>query len=105
MSDVIEQLAADLSTDAPVDVATMFHSPAVRSAGKIVAFLGHDDRLILKLPRERAMQLMTDGTVEAVTMGERTMREWVSIALSTDRSVWLGLSREALAYVRGLEGA
>lgn len=106
MSDVLEELAAALSSEAPVELATMFRSPAVSSAGKIVAFLGHDDRLIMKLPRERAVELMADGTVEAVTMGTRTMKEWIAVQLTADpsstRDIWLPLAREALTYVRSL---
>jgi hypothetical protein len=102
MSEVIEQLAAELSADAPVDVATMFRRPAVRSAGKIVAFLGKEDELILKLPRPRAVQLIDDGIVEPVVLGERVLREWVTISIASHPQLWVELAREALAYVRSL---
>lgn len=106
MSDVLDDLLEELGRDAPVELATMFRSPAISCGGKIVAFIGHNDRLIMKLPRERAVELMANGTVEAVTMGTRTMKEWVAVQLGSDPSAsrerWLPLAREALAYVRTL---
>jgi hypothetical protein len=106
MSDVLDDLFEELSRDTPLELATMFRSPAISSGGKIVAFLGRNDRLIMKLPRERAVVLMADGTVEAVTMGTRTMKEWVAVQLGSDpsatRETWLPLAREALTYVRTL---
>lgn len=108
MNDLLDELATELGRLAPVELATMFRSPAVSSGGKIVAFLGHNERLIMKLPRERAIELMADGTVEAVTMGTRTMKEWVAVDLgsdpSTTRRAWLPLAMEALEYVRGAAG-
>jgi hypothetical protein len=82
----------------------MFRSPGISIDNKIIAFLGHNDRLILKLPLARASQLIADGTVEPVTMGTRTMREWVAIEIGSApderRDIWLPLAREALEYVR-----
>lgn len=104
MNEFLDELAAELTRDAPVKVGTMFRNPGIRIGKKIVAFLGHNDRLILKLPEARAKQLVAHGVAETVTMGTRTMREWVAIQVTDDpestRDVWLPLTREALAYVR-----
>src|SRR5690554_3495785 len=117
----VERLAAALQGDGPVTIGTMFRSPGIRVEGKIVAFLGHDGDLIVKVPRARAEELVAAGTAEPVTMGVRTMREWVSVpaavrdagegeedseatgdAEATFES-WLSLAREALTYVRNSE--
>ena len=96
-------MAAALQTDGPVTVGTMFRSPGLRTNGTIVAFLGYADTLIVKLPRDRAAALIAAGTAEPVTMGKRTMREWVAIPADTDsdatRARWIGFAREALLHV------
>ena len=106
MNDLLDELVAELGRDAPVELATMFRSPAISSAGKIIAFLGREHRLIMKLPRARAVELLADGTVEVVNLGTRTMKEWVAVPLgvepSSTRQTWLPLAREALTYVRSL---
>ena len=102
--DLLLDVAATLKNDGPIETGTMFRSPGLRTGNKIVAFLGHHDRLIVKLPRPRAVALMDDGTAEPVTMGARTMREWVAIPAGPDtettRNTWTVLAREALHYVR-----
>ena len=101
---LLDELASALEHDAPVTVGTMFRSPGIRFGDKIVVFLGHDDRLIMKLPRVRALALLEAGTAQPVTMGRRTMREWVAVPANDDReatlATWLPLAREALEYVR-----
>ncbi|WP_448810002.1 hypothetical protein [Agromyces bauzanensis] len=103
--ELLHELAGALEHDGPVTVGTMFRSPGIRVGDKIVAFLGHHDRLILKLPRVRALALLDAGTVEPVTMGSRTMREWVAVPAEVTHqatfATWLPLTEEALAYVRG----
>jgi hypothetical protein len=101
--DLLHDIAAALNNDGPIEIGTMFRSPGLRTGNKIVAFLGHHDRLIVKLPGPRAAALIDDGTAEPVAMGTRTMREWVAIPASTDpettRNTWTVLAREALHYV------
>ncbi|MBK8461021.1 MAG: hypothetical protein WAS07_05925 [Micropruina sp.] len=88
-----------------LEVATMFRSPGIRVSGKIVAFLGANHRLIVKLPRQRALDLIQLGQAEPVTMGSRTMREWVAIPGQPSReetlTCWQPFVQEALAYLVG----
>jgi hypothetical protein len=46
------------------------------------------------------------GIAEPVTMGERTMREWVSVQADKDSgetlALWLPLAKEALTYIQEL---
>lgn len=85
------------------EIGTMFRSPALRSRGKVFAFLGFDGGLIVKLPHNRIEELARDGVAEQVTMGKRTMREWAEVAsLSTPQStddLWFGLVVEAHQFV------
>lgn len=100
---LLHELAAALDHEGPITVGTMFRSPGIRAGDKIVAFLGRDDRLILKLPRARALELLESGAAQQVTMGTRTMREWVAVPAEATHdatfATWSPLVREALAYV------
>ncbi len=104
---VLGRIAAELSEIAPVDFGTMFRRPGLRFNGKIIAFLGHDGRLVVKLPRNRGLELIDAGQAEVLTMGKRTMREWFAIPSSSDSQSthdnWLGLARQALEFVRVIE--
>jgi hypothetical protein len=102
--DLLHALAERLGEDGPVEIGTMFRSPGLRTGTKILAFIGHGDRLIIKLPHARANALIVGDRAEPVTMGTRTMREWVAIRADTDYDVtlanWTALAREAFHYVR-----
>jgi hypothetical protein len=82
----------------------MFRRPAIRAGGKIVAFLGFDDELIVKVPERRAHELVTDGVASPVTMQDRTMREWIHIPPGDDDEstldTWRPYAQEALEYVQ-----
>ena len=74
LEDLIEHAELD-----DVDIATMFGSPAIRHRGRIVCFLGADDRMIVKLTQQDALELIEHGDADPVVMGRRTLREWVSV--------------------------
>ncbi|MFD4959053.1 hypothetical protein [Microbacterium sp. NPDC058389] len=106
---ILDEIAARLDNDEPLTIGTMFRSPGIRVRNKIVAFLGHDDRLIVKLPRERAVALIAQGAADEVTMGTRTMREWIAVPAGADDeatlATWVPLAQEALEYVVSLADA
>ena len=108
VQDLLHTIALALQDDGPVAVGTMFRSPALRIGKKVVAFLGSrsGDSLILKLPRARAVALVAEGAAGPVTIGKRTMREWVEVPAAADsettRTAWTAFAREALLYVRSL---
>jgi hypothetical protein len=79
---MFDRVVQDFASDPEVEHGTMFRSPGLRVGGKIFAFLGHDARLIVKLPRARVLELIAAGVAHEVTMGTRSMREWIAI-LST----------------------
>ncbi len=89
-----------------VTMGRMFASEGLAVRGKIFAFVGRDGRLILKLPLARAEALKAEGVTEPVTLGGRTMREWVGVPLPVPSpGAWPGLMDEAHAYVADLAGA
>jgi hypothetical protein len=104
--DLLEDIARGFADDPEVTIGTMFRSPGLRVGGKIFAFLGTHGDLIIKLPNDRAAQLVDDGTAERVVMGKRTMREWVELSAGADRAstlgLWRTLAKEAHHYVNTL---
>ncbi len=72
-------------------------SPGVRVGGRIAAMLV-GGRLVVKLPAARCQELVAGGA-EPLSMGRRTMREWVTLGPEREPE-WLPLAREALAFVR-----
>lgn len=104
--DLLDELALAFAEDPEVAIASMFRSPGLRVGGKVFAFLGFDGELIVKLPRERSLQLIDEGAAAPVTMGERTMREWIELAPKGDPDAtltfWGPLAQEAYRYVNAL---
>ena len=102
-----DEIAEEYLDDPDVEFGTMFRSPGLRVAGKVFVFLGGDQRLIVKLPRPRALEVVGEGTADEVTMGTRTMKEWVSFGVDEDDldgtlATWRRVTREAHEFVAGL---
>lgn len=104
---LLDTLALRFSEDPLVESGTMFRSPGMKVGGKIFAFLGGSDRLIVKIPRHRAEAAVAAGEAEPVTMGTRTMKEWVAYPavpgdLQETGQRWARAVDEAYAYVKSL---
>ncbi|AUI49632.1 TfoX/Sxy family protein [Arthrobacter crystallopoietes] len=104
---LLDTLALRFSEDPLVERGTMFRSPGMKVGGKVFAFLGGGDRLIVKIPRHRAEAVVSAGEAEPVIMGTRTMKEWVAYpALPDDpretEQRWSRAVDEAYAYVKSL---
>ncbi|MEU4539835.1 hypothetical protein AB0G15_33800 [Streptosporangium sp. NPDC023825] len=104
--DLLRKVAEDFGDDPDVAMATMFRSPGLRTGGKIFAFLGRRGELIVKLPRDQARRLLDAGTAEHVTMGTRTMREWVAFPArdgdTATLALWRNMAHDAHRYVDSL---
>lgn len=100
---LFDDLAVDHLGRPHVTMGRMFASEGLAVHGKIFAFVGRDGRLVLKLPLARAEDLKERGVTEPVTLGGRTMREWVGVPLPDPQpGPWSGLMEEAHAYVADL---
>jgi hypothetical protein len=78
-----------------------FGSSALKVNGSIFAMLTHDD-LVVKLPRARVAELISEGAGRPFDAGKGTpMREWVVVA-DPELDGWRELAEEALAFVRGV---
>ncbi|HET8992996.1 MULTISPECIES: hypothetical protein [unclassified Rhodococcus (in: high G+C Gram-positive bacteria)] len=103
---LFDRLATEYRRDPDIEVGTMFRSPGLRIAGKVFAFVGSGRCLIVKLPRHRALEMLDSGLADEVTMGKRTMKEWVSLPVDDDDldatlATWRQVAGEALEFVGG----
>ena len=102
---LFDDLAVDHLGRPHVTMGRMFASEGLAVHGKIFAFVGRDGRLILKLPLARADELKGEGATESVTLGGRTMREWVGVPLPDPQpGSWGRLMEQAHLYVAELAG-
>lgn len=76
-----------------------FGGGALVAGGRIFAMLAHD-RLVVKLPRARVDQLVTEGLgVRFDANKGRPMKEWLSIE-GVDADLWRRLAEEGLAFAQ-----
>jgi hypothetical protein len=77
-----------------------FGSSVLKVNGSIFAMLTRDE-LVLKLPRARVRELISEGAGRPFDAGKGTpMKEWVVVA-DPDLDGWRELTEEALAFVGG----
>ena len=97
-----QQLAADLGKKiSGSTVGADFGHGCLMIDDKIFAFTRSDESAAIKLPEDRIAELIADGEIRHLTMGERTMREWVVIP-NIAAPGNLSLLHEARAYVASL---
>ncbi len=71
---------ADEHRDRPeVTRGVMFGSNALRWGGKVIAFVGGNGELIVKVPAAHAADLVADFQATAVKVGRNPAREWVAV--------------------------
>lgn len=104
---LLEEIALEYGREPGVDWGTMFRGPGLRIDGKIFAFLGREDRLIVKLPRGRVREALDAGSAQMVTLGRRTLKEWIGFPYNeadaaATAATWHHVAREAFEYVRSL---
>jgi hypothetical protein len=75
-----------------------FGSGALKVRGKIFALMSSQGQFVVKLPKQRVDELVSDGTGVRWDPGHgRIMKEWIAVARG--RANWVGLAREACAFV------
>jgi hypothetical protein len=78
----------------------MMGYPCVRLAGKFLACYDNKaDRLIVKLPRDRVLELVETGSGDPFAPAGKIFREWTSIP-TVDRALWQRLLAEAVDFAR-----
>ena len=93
--ELYDGLTDDLLYDPVVGRSTMMGHPCVRRAGRFFAsFDPRADALVVKLPRERVIELVEGGTGAPFAPNGRVFREWVTVP-DPDPDAWEALLNEA----------
>ncbi len=78
-----------------------FGSAGLQVDGHIFAMVSSKGEYVVKLPRARVDALVAAGAGHRFDPGHgRIMKEWLALDPGADQD-WLGLAREALAFVGG----
>ena len=82
-----------------VDWGRMFSASGLRVRGKVFALVNRAGCLMVKIPEQRADELVANGTVQRMVMAGREMREWVELDYDAGDAAWASLLAEAHAYL------
>jgi TfoX/Sxy family transcriptional regulator of competence genes len=94
---LVAAFAKDHRVTPPAAARSAFGSNGLKVDGRIFAMLVRG-ALVVKLPRERVVELIESGRGEPFDAGKgRPMKEWVT--LRSPQSDWLELAREARRFV------
>lgn len=96
--EIFDPIAAEYLALPGVDIGPMFGSEGLRIRGKVFAFVGYLDALVVKVPAARVDELEAAGTAARMVMRDRPMREWVLVTMDAGDH-WAPLIGEAHAYV------
>ena len=98
---ILRDLVASLPQQDRVAGTRMFSGAGYALDGRIFAFIGRTGRLIAKVEASSAQEKIAHGDAGQVTMGTRTMREWIGLELD-EVEAWPALVTEAFAYADSL---
>ncbi len=102
--DLMHELLVGYGADRPHEFGRMFNGEGAKVDGSFFAFVGRTGRLIAKLPSDEVRRLIDVDGAESVTMGKRTMREWVGLPQQGDeratRESWRAALLAAYDFVK-----
>ena len=78
---LLRLLAQEFPAEAGVVEGRMFNGQGLKVGDGFFAFISHTGELVVKLSQPEATRLVDDHQAEPMTMGKRTLREWVRIPL------------------------
>ena len=93
--DRLDTIVADELAGESIDQGPMFSTVGWRRGGKVFAFVGRSGELMVKLPEARVAELIGNDAGMPMTVGTRTMREWVRIPVDAE---WASIVVEAHAF-------
>lgn len=102
---LLKEVAAALPAELGVSVGRMFNGTGLKVRGRFFAFVSNTGRLVVKLSEQDVQKLVSDDAGAFVTMGKRTMREWVSLPQphDGDLSQWQRMLEAARTFVVALD--
>jgi hypothetical protein len=94
------RLASELQAEDPrIIEGTIMNGRCLRVGKEFLALVDYKGSgLVVKLPRARVAELIESGVGQPFAPAGRVFKEWVSVP-KPDRRRWLGLLREAIAFV------
>ena len=94
---LLDELAAGLDG---ITRSPMFGSSGVRRNGLLLAFVGRAGDLVVRVPPDRAQDLLAGGRAREVRMGRGAAREWIGVPLPADGdpATWRELLEAAHAH-------
>jgi len=95
----LDALAGEFLAKPGVDWGRMFSTVGLRVRGKVFGLVNHGGRLMVKIPADRAGELVSQGAVERMVMNGRAMREWVEMPYEAGEDAWRSLLTEAYTYL------
>lgn len=96
--ELFDGVVAALRGEEGVTLSKMFGAPGLKVSGKAFAML-YRGQFVVKLPQARVEALAAAGAGERFDLGMgRQMREWLAVE-PRDGGEWLGLAKEARAFV------
>ena len=98
-AELFNELVPEFTARPDVDLGRMLSSEGLRIRNKVFAFPSHDDVLIVKVPEQRAGELIAAGEASPMVMRGREMREWVTLPVSAGVEAWRSVMAEALEFV------
>jgi len=94
---VVNAFAADRSVSLP-GTSKGFGSGSLKVRGKIFAMMASQGEFVVKLPKERVAEMVSDGDADYFNPTyKRPMKEW-AVVIDPDAS-WIELAKEAYRYV------
>jgi hypothetical protein len=106
--EVLDRLAEPYRGHPAAGRSRMFGSEALTVHGKIVAFVDGVGALVLKLPADRAAELVSAGDAVPIRVGRSPAKEWVGVPVpdgDADPHPWADLLADAFDYVEALSGS
>jgi hypothetical protein len=94
---ILRRLVESLPQQDRIARTRMFSGAGYALDGRIFAFIGRTGRLIAKVEASSAQDKIARGEAGQVTMGTRTMREWIGLELD-EVDAWPALVTEAFEY-------
>lgn len=97
MTDIYEEIKTHFSTDRDVTVLSGRGAKGIKQGKKLIVMFMKGD-LIVKLPKERVVEIVASGEGKPFDPGTgKPMKNWVLIP-ETRKDLWIKYSEEAKSY-------
>ena len=96
--DRLRALVAEFPSGRRVTWARMFNGDGIKLDDAFIAFIGSKGDLVAKVDAAQVAQMIAEGSGASVTMGKRTMREWVRVGYTLGEDLWTSTLGDAYDF-------